>query len=886
MKKRGEEHGCLIVVDRSRNGAVDLRCSRGGEYKSTATVRRTGSAKTNCPFKLLGRFDRGSDSWKLKVENQTHNHGPIVFKEGHPYLRRLTDEQKDVVARLHRQGLRPVQILDGLRDEFPEILCVLKDINNHVRAIKDKEKVGKTPMDAFENFLDKNGFLFQTLEKGKNKKTKLVFFIHSTSYKMWRAFPHILLIDATYKTNMYGWPFLQFVGMTSTLKSFCIAHAFLCREREADFTWALEQVKKVIYDCIEPRVIVTDRDLALMKACDRVFPNATKNLCRWHIQQNIAKKWKSLFKGDVWDNFNYSWTKLCSSPTIDDYTYQCGKMEEYLTSIERQSNFLIYMLLLIIIGRVYVIIIGRLSVSGVWYYMRDNWLNPYKEKFVTCWSYDRLNFGQHTTNRVESQHADIKRYLHGSNNSFETIAGYVLKVVRKQEVEIGKSFEVSRIKIMKHHNLKLFKYLLRHISIEALHILEAEHTKSDKMIESGSSCGHQLLTSMGLTCACRIEQHNRTVTPIPLISIDPFWRKLDFEPESIEAAQPDIEKGLNEINEKVRSEKDPVKKLSMYNKLKSAIFGNKSTKSEPEKRQDPRGRPSQKKQQKQPPVSEPARHSSYTSSQTSSQKDPGMSRSKPEPARHSSYTSTKTRKGDSKAEHKTASYPKFPLMKKLEDGAKIYKFEAYIPEWSYPYISDMTDVRPDGNCGFRAVAVALGMDSNRWPDIRKRMVDEMDNHFNWWFQRFEYQVIREGYTMEVRNKLEWFNTCEFAPPERWLSLPNHGFVIAQTFQCIVIQLGKMGSQTFFPMRETPEPLFEYPIVTLVNISNQHWITVKMSGNFPIPPPAYLMASSFATPEAKEWAILYDERLNEYNRIAEQWRQPAPFIDLEGLNNFF
>jgi len=162
---------------------------------------------------------------------------------------------------------------------------------------------------------------------------------------------------------------------------------------------------------------------------------------------------------------------------------------------------------------------------------------------------------------------------------------------------------------MKHHNLKVFKNLLRNISIDALNILEAEHTNSIKMIESGSSCGHQLETSMGLTCACSIEQHNRTVTPIPLRSIDPFWRKLDFEPASkIEPAQPDIEKGLDEIKEKLHSQKDPIKILNMLNKLKASIFSTSSTKSEPDKRQDPRGRPSQKKQQKQPPPGDPPRH--------------------------------------------------------------------------------------------------------------------------------------------------------------------------------------------------------------------------------------------------------------------------------------
>ncbi|KAK1408177.1 hypothetical protein QVD17_39812 [Tagetes erecta] len=97
-----------------------------------------------------------------------------------------------------------------------------------------------------------------------------------------------------------------------------------------------------------------------------------------------------------------------------------------------------------------------------------------------------------------------------------------------------------------------------------------------------------------------------------------------------------------------------------------------------------------------------------------------------DPGRHSSYTRSKSTKAPKK-EPKKATYPKFPKMRKPEDGAKIEKFELYIPKWSYPYISDITDVRPDGNCGFRAVAVALGLDSNSWPDIRKRMLDEMDN---------------------------------------------------------------------------------------------------------------------------------------------------------------
>ncbi|XP_076892250.1 protein FAR1-RELATED SEQUENCE 5-like [Bidens hawaiensis] len=202
---------------------------------------------------------------------------------------------------------------------------------------------------------------------------------------MWRAFPHLLLIDTTYNTNMYKWPFVQFIGVTSTSKSFCIGHAVLLRERQTDFTWALEHLKGMLEDSIESRVIVTDRDSALMNSCKQVFPNATRNMGRWHIRENIKKKWKE-----------------------------------------------------------------------VWEYIHDSWLSRDKEKFVSCWMADRLNFGESTTNRVESQHTNLKRHLNGANNTLHALAAYTLELIEAQKIEIGATFEKSRITLKRDHNLQVF----------------------------------------------------------------------------------------------------------------------------------------------------------------------------------------------------------------------------------------------------------------------------------------------------------------------------------------------------------------------------------------------------------------------------------------------
>ncbi|XP_076945029.1 uncharacterized protein LOC143615922 [Bidens hawaiensis] len=140
--------------------------------KLKARVRHTGSIKRGCPFKLIGRYNAAGDCWKLEVVKETHNHGPVVFEEGNPALRKMTDEEVDMVAPLHRQGLR------------------------------------------YRNFLVSHGFTFHTLENPSTNRTENIFCCHEKSHTVWCAFPDLFLIDMTYNTNMYKWSFVQFVGVT------------------------------------------------------------------------------------------------------------------------------------------------------------------------------------------------------------------------------------------------------------------------------------------------------------------------------------------------------------------------------------------------------------------------------------------------------------------------------------------------------------------------------------------------------------------------------------------------------------------------------------------------------------------------------------------------
>ena len=93
----------------------------------------------------------------------------------------------------------------------------------------------------------------------------------------------MFMMDCTCKTNRFGMPLLNIVGITSTFKTFNAGFAFMSTEKEEEFQWALE----VIGSIVEPKLLITDQEFALMNAINRVFPNCIHLPCIWHISTNI-----------------------------------------------------------------------------------------------------------------------------------------------------------------------------------------------------------------------------------------------------------------------------------------------------------------------------------------------------------------------------------------------------------------------------------------------------------------------------------------------------------------------------------------------------------------------------------------------------------------------
>jgi hypothetical protein len=101
--------------------------------------------------------------------------------------------------------------------------------------------------------------------------------------------PDIIILDCTYKTNKFGMPMLDILGVDGLDQGFTVGVCFMDKESEFDYLWAITHLRSLFREGIWPSVIATDCDEALMSAIESTFPAAHCNtvLCYWHVSMNV-----------------------------------------------------------------------------------------------------------------------------------------------------------------------------------------------------------------------------------------------------------------------------------------------------------------------------------------------------------------------------------------------------------------------------------------------------------------------------------------------------------------------------------------------------------------------------------------------------------------------
>ncbi|XP_052193761.1 uncharacterized protein LOC127802110 [Diospyros lotus] len=613
-------------------------------------------------------------------------------------------------------------------------------------------------------------------------------------------------MDCTYKTNRYRYPLLQIVGVTSTELTFPVAFAFMDHEYEDNYTWVMERLQSLMGSNIFPRVVVTDRELALINAIHKVFPNATTLLCRWHISKNVLANCKKFFdRKETWEKFILGWQLVMFASTENEYERRLHDL-----TVEYHIN------------------------DNALDYVRNAWLNNYKEKFVAAWTNKIMHFGNVTTNRAESAHAKLKRHLGSSQGDFESSWTIINSLIELQHTEIKGSFEKSLTLVQHNFKLEIFRELRGIISRNVMNMVLKETQVAQKIGVDKISCGCVIRSTHGLPCAHEIAEFIIQGRPIPLSVVHSYWRKLHLMQTSCDediSSLLMIEPEIDTIYKKFQLESE-AGKLVLKQKLRELVDPATTSLMAPSVKVKTKGKPSSKKKYH---------------FDSSTKRDPSYF----EIVQSSHDNTTPVIQSSSKIGKKCKHSKSRVNVKYRLRGYD----DSFPPNVQY-FIHNIVNVDSDGHCGFRAIAALLGMSEQNWGDIRLNLIEELHVF------RAEYSQLY-GSNMRVDELIHALSCFEsVAPPQHRMTLPDMGHLIASKYNVVLIHLFRLQCLTYLPLRSVPPPSLQHRIISIGFVNDCHFVQVFLKSNSPIPPVA-LKWHRYRADSAREWETPYIARIEAF-----------------------
>ncbi|XP_062017992.1 protein FAR1-RELATED SEQUENCE 5-like [Rosa rugosa] len=105
------------------------------------------------------------------------------------------------------------------------------------------------------------------------------------------AYGDMLVMDSTYKTNLYGKPLVVFVGCNNHIATVVFGFALIRDEKEDTYTWVFRNfLESMNYK--QPVSVLTDGDESVRNVVVLLMLGARHRLCAWHIGRNIGQNVK------------------------------------------------------------------------------------------------------------------------------------------------------------------------------------------------------------------------------------------------------------------------------------------------------------------------------------------------------------------------------------------------------------------------------------------------------------------------------------------------------------------------------------------------------------------------------------------------------------------
>ena len=293
-------------VEKNSSGDIRSRCidcEYSGKIRNDnrIMVRNRGSKKTGCSWHVNLSQPLNVDYVRITKFVNTHNHEILpdntLFA---PQFRGLSEDIRFDIEHYVKCGVTDLPTIRSLlKPKFPDQFMLSQDLLNYIQKIK--RELGNSGSDAStllnELFtMQKEDPSFMIIPQIDPLTSRLngIFWMTSEQQMLYNQYNDVILHDNTALTNHYKWPLSLFVIVDCDNKTRLLAQAFVQDETLETYLWILQCLKRT---SIEPGVIITDADPAMIGAIQQELPNTHHVHCIFHINQNLPHKLKGVLVG-------------------------------------------------------------------------------------------------------------------------------------------------------------------------------------------------------------------------------------------------------------------------------------------------------------------------------------------------------------------------------------------------------------------------------------------------------------------------------------------------------------------------------------------------------------------------------------------------------------
>ncbi|CAL5405985.1 unnamed protein product [Camellia sinensis] len=277
-------------------------CSRQGQRakQHLARIDRKRAARAltrvGCDAHFHIRYNLDVGKYIVTHFNMEHDH-PLATSPCVPFLRShrfVKIPDKAQVKNLHDVGVMTSQIMDLLVQQsgsFANVGFIHKDLHNYIQAerkLEMKDGDAECALTYLCAKADADPYFFYKYDKDQENRLDKLFWADSRSRLDYAAFGDVLVFNTTYKMNAYNKPFVIFAGVNNHFETTIFACSLLVDETIATYTWVLQKLLEAM-DNKRPVSMLTDGDMAMREAIQKVFSSAKHHLCNWHMHRNAQQ---------------------------------------------------------------------------------------------------------------------------------------------------------------------------------------------------------------------------------------------------------------------------------------------------------------------------------------------------------------------------------------------------------------------------------------------------------------------------------------------------------------------------------------------------------------------------------------------------------------------